>query len=322
MADRAPVAQPSSIQYRRALGTGRPHCAVGDASLGSQDTKIDSPLPTPGMASAGRNVLLRVVQAPGWGIGSDYLRTGLEPLSQHFTLLYYDTRGSGRSSRPADAATMTVSEMADDLEGLRQYFGLESMTLLGHSWGGGIALAYAMRYPTRLNKLVLVDSAIPGFNFSEISQELHKQWGDAKSDPRLANAMASMEADMPVNTDEEFQAKLQRESPWWFYDPTSAVPRYEKTLPGVPSVWAWNAWGANFGPGKSNMATDGKLVAIKAHTLIIEGAQDRVCPLGIANHIHAGIQRSSLIVLEKAGHLPWIEAPGMFFPAVIQFAQN
>src|SRR5271157_4802804 len=84
---------------------------------------------------------LLVIQAPGWGIGSSYLRGGLSPLAEHFTLLFYDTRGSGQSGRPADAKQMSTSDMVDDLEQLRHYWGLDSMALMGHSHGGAIALS-------------------------------------------------------------------------------------------------------------------------------------------------------------------------------------
>src|SRR5439155_2377254 len=99
---------------------------------------------------------LLVVQAPGWGIGSSYLQNGLAPLAHHFTLLFYDARGSGRSSRPSDATGMSTSDMVDDLDHLRQDWRLNSMNVIAHSHGGTIALDYAIRYPGRVDKLVLV----------------------------------------------------------------------------------------------------------------------------------------------------------------------
>ncbi len=57
------------------------------------------------------------VCSPGWGPGSLYLQRGLAPLEEHFTLLFIDTRGSGKSSRPADVKRMSASDMADDIEG-------------------------------------------------------------------------------------------------------------------------------------------------------------------------------------------------------------
>ena len=89
------------------------------------------------------------VTSPGWGPGSLYLQKGLSPLEERFTLLFLDTRGSGGSSRPADSTKMSTAVMADDVDRLRDYLGIDSIILIGHSNGGAIALDYAERYPTR-----------------------------------------------------------------------------------------------------------------------------------------------------------------------------
>ena len=65
-----------------------------------------------------------IEQSPGWGIGSQYLQHGLTPLEKDFTLVSYDTRASGSSSRPIDESRMTTSNMVDDLEALRRFWGL------------------------------------------------------------------------------------------------------------------------------------------------------------------------------------------------------
>ena len=65
------------------------------------------------------------VASPGWGSGMGYLRRGLAPLEAHLTLVHMDMRGSGASTRPADRTHMSQSVMADDIEGLRSFLGLE-----------------------------------------------------------------------------------------------------------------------------------------------------------------------------------------------------
>ena len=63
---------------------------------------------------AGKGPLL-VVQAPGWGAGSQYLQNGLARLESDFTVIYYDPRGSARTSRPSDPKLMATDDMIDDL---------------------------------------------------------------------------------------------------------------------------------------------------------------------------------------------------------------
>jgi hypothetical protein len=108
---------------------------------------------------AGHGPLL-LVTSPGWGIGSLYLQRGLAPLEERFTLLYLDTRGSGGSTRPEDSEQMNTAVMADDIDRLRSYLGLDSINLLGHSNGGAIALDYAERYPQRATNVILIATEV------------------------------------------------------------------------------------------------------------------------------------------------------------------
>ena len=70
---------------------------------------------TIGCSAGGRGPIL-LVQAPGWGVGSTYLRRSFEPLEQKLTLVYVDPRGSGESSRPTVPTKMSTIDMAEDLE--------------------------------------------------------------------------------------------------------------------------------------------------------------------------------------------------------------
>jgi pimeloyl-ACP methyl ester carboxylesterase len=71
--------------------------------------------------------------SPGWGVGSAYLQRGFNSLSEHFRLVFVDTRGSGLSGRPVDPSKMGSADMADDLEALRMYLGLSEISILRHS---------------------------------------------------------------------------------------------------------------------------------------------------------------------------------------------
>jgi len=105
---------------------------------------------------------LLFVTSPGWGVGSLYLQSGLEPLTGDLTLLFIDTRGSGGSTRALDAGHMSRANMADDIEALRRKLDLPTVNLLGHSDGGAIGIEYAVRYPSRVRKLILVETAVRG----------------------------------------------------------------------------------------------------------------------------------------------------------------
>src|SRR5437899_10996715 len=76
----------------------------------------------------------------------DTLARDVEPLTDTFTLVFHDYRGSGRSA-PASADTYRFERLADDLDELRAHLGLDTPALLAHSMGGFVALMYALRHP-------------------------------------------------------------------------------------------------------------------------------------------------------------------------------
>ncbi|MHB8487195.1 MAG: alpha/beta fold hydrolase [Candidatus Acidiferrales bacterium] len=261
---------------------------------------------------------LLIVQAPGWGIGSEYLQNGLAPLEAHFTLVFYDTRGSGQSGRPADEKKMSTSDMVDDLEGLRQYWRLPRISVLGHSHGGAIALGYAIRYPKRVEKLILVDSNIQDFNEEAIVQkELETRKGDKRFEAAIAEAMKPW-PNLQLTTDQEFGASLARVLPLYFYDPDKYAPLLEKTAPSLPSVWANHANAA--ADAKPMIKEDGRMNRVRARTLLLVGQNDWICSPAIAERIHAAIRGSKIRIFERTGHFPWIEDSDEFFRDVTRFA--
>ena len=91
------------------------------------------------------------------GLGLDHTTlSSLEPLADRFTLVFYDHRGNGRSSGAIES--MTWENLTADADALRQTLGFDRWAVLGHSFGGHIALEYALRYPERLSQLLLLDT--------------------------------------------------------------------------------------------------------------------------------------------------------------------
>src|SRR5215216_257189 len=100
-----------------------------------------------------------VVLHGGPDFDSNYLLPDLDRLSDSFRLIYYDQRGRGRSAENVRAEDVTIHSEIQDLESLRRYFKMESLAVLGHSWGGLLAVEYAVRHPDRLSHLILMNSA-------------------------------------------------------------------------------------------------------------------------------------------------------------------
>jgi proline iminopeptidase len=97
-------------------------------------------------------------QHGGLGLDHTHLHPWLDPLGDVLRLVYYDHRGNGRSDGPFQK-TWTHADLTADAEALRRELGLGRMVLLGHSYGGFLALDYAVRYPDLLSHLILVSTA-------------------------------------------------------------------------------------------------------------------------------------------------------------------
>lgn len=88
-----------------------------------------------------------------------YLLPELDRLADAARLVYYDQRGRGRSAAGVAPESVTIASEIDDLECLRRHFGLETLALLGHSWGCLLALEYATRHPERTSRMILLNAA-------------------------------------------------------------------------------------------------------------------------------------------------------------------
>jgi proline iminopeptidase len=89
----------------------------------------------------------------------DYLLPEFDRLAQRFRIIYYDQRGRGRSADGVPPDEVSLESEMDDLNHVRRHLGLESMALLGHSWGAVLAMEYASRHPERLTHLIPMNAA-------------------------------------------------------------------------------------------------------------------------------------------------------------------
>src|SRR6266478_3215209 len=104
--------------------------------------------------TVGRGAPLVIVHG-GPGASHDYFLPYLLPLARQNRLIFIDERGSGRSEKLDDPKGYTVESMVEDVEAVRRGLGLGKIALLGHSYGGVVAQAYAFKYQANLGHLIL-----------------------------------------------------------------------------------------------------------------------------------------------------------------------
>lgn len=250
---------------------------------------------------------------PGWGVGSKYLQRGFESLSEHFRLIFVDTRGSGLSGRPADSSKMGSVDMADDLEALRIHLGLPTISILGHSNSGAIALSYAERFPSRVDKLVLLDSQVLGLSAAADTQRILQE---RATDPRFEAAVKvvltffSGQAN-PAQSDESLGSFIDQVLPLYLYQPEKTLALLKQNISGTISSYAFASQFAADGANRTDLTQS--LDQIAAKVLIVVGRHDFICPVALSERLHQSIPQSQLEILEESGHFSWLEEPERFF---------
>ncbi|MFD1951478.1 alpha/beta fold hydrolase [Sphingomonas arantia] len=263
---------------------------------------------------------LLLVASPGWGPGSHYLQKGLQSLESTFTLVYIDMRGSGGSSRPADRANMSQSDMADDIEDLRKLLRINTIDLLGHSDGGTIAIEYAERHPAHVRRMILIEPAVQGDRERSMTEATLRLWAN---DPQYSAAVREVrEQDWStIPDDDAFARSVERMVPLYIGDPARDVAALSASLKGAKlSSYAAKAEGDAEAKAARDQVKD--LPNIRARTLIINGTADWICPYPVAQRLNAAITGSQLSLYANKGHFPWIEAPARFFEEVTQFMRK
>jgi pimeloyl-ACP methyl ester carboxylesterase len=262
------------------------------------------------------------VVSPGWGTGSSYLQKGFEFLQSRFRLVFVDTRGSGRSGRPADAGKMGSSDMADDIEALRDHLGLARVPIIGHSNSGAIVLYYAERYPDHASKVVLVCSQVIGLDWIKDTRVILRQRSD---DPRYSEAVRTATDYFdgkldPGKTDAELTAFVGRILPLYLERPEVNLPQAREDLAGAISSYAFRA--QNAADAAAHIDQAGALGQVKANVLIMAGRKDWICPIALSERLHDDIINSRLVVFEQSGHFPWMEERDKFRRELTQFLGN
>ena len=95
----------------------------------------------------------------GPGLPCDYLRESHSCLvDQGYRVVAFDQLGTGASDRPTDASLWTIGRYVEETETVRKVLGLGKVHMLGHSWGGWLAIDYALTYQENLRTLILEDT--------------------------------------------------------------------------------------------------------------------------------------------------------------------
>lgn len=244
--------------------------------------------------------------------GHEVLWPALSPLAGKRQLVLYDQRGRGATPAPPAPRAATIEHDAGDVGAIRQALGLRQWDVLGHSWGGAIALLGAERDAEGTRRVVTADAVGPT---SAWMPALHQE-AMRRLDAGGRAALARFDAAALGDPDPERQSAYSRTIyPAWFADPELAA--------FFTSPRAISATGAAIVARLRREGYDWRplLRALLRPTLVIHGERDAL-PYTAAEELAATLPAARLLPLAGAGHMPFWEAPEPFFAAVDAFLSD
>ena len=233
----------------------------------------------------------------------------LSPLAEARQVILYDQRGRGETPAPADPLAARIEDDADDIPALRRALGIRRWDVLGHSWGGGIAMLGVARDLAGTRRLVTANAVGPT-----------NHW------------MPDLQANALARVDDERRAILTSLYPEALETPDVAVHgAYSRA--SYPAYFVDPEFRARFSPPEA-VSTTGAAVAARLRregydwreplralstpTLVLHGEGDALPPSVAAEHAQL-LPRARLSLIPAAGHMPFWEAPQRFFQEVDAF---
>lgn len=279
--------------------------------------------------AVGRGAPLLIVHG-GPGASHDYFLPHLLPLARHNRLIFIDERGSGRSERLEDPKRYTVEGMVEDLEAVRTVLKLGKVSLLGHSYGGVLAQAYALKYQQHLSHLILASTFPSTTQMNDVFERMKQRMA-----PELREKIESMEKSGLFGHGSEYKKNRYPDEymiaawgegyfPYVYRNHPDA--NYDPLDDGKMS---WDLYREMWG-SHGEFVIDGnlksveyveRLPSIHVPTLIVVGDHDE-CDPALSEEMHSKIPASKLDILPDSGHMTFVDQPKLFIRAVSDFVQR
>jgi proline iminopeptidase len=240
----------------------------------------------------------------------NYLLPDLDRLADSLRLIYYDQRGRGKSVVNVQPDDVTIQSEIEDIDLVRAYFGLESVAVLGHSWGGLLALEYAIRHPQRVSHLILLNSAPVSHDDLALFREARRATAaeDLAQMQALSSSARYQAGDLQSDADyyrihfrralrqpEQLERLIQRLRA----NVTPEGIRKARTIEARLYDQTWLLSDYNLLP---------RLKQLNIPALVLHGDYDFV-PVACAAHIAAAIPGARFVLLSECGHFSYIERP-------------
>jgi proline iminopeptidase len=308
--------------------------ALSLALLGAGDARAQRPqregfVVTPDSASlyyrvigSGADTIIAIHGGPGVDLES--IAGDFAALGANHVVIFYDQRGTGKSTLPTDTTRLTATQQVADLDAVRRQFGLARVTLVAHSYGPLLAATYAIAHPDVVRRMVFFGPVPPrrGTFWTRFAQSLAtKLDSSAKLRMAAANRLLS-------DTTIDAQQACRR---YWAEAMRPRLAETDRTLPLIKSDLCASApAGIRYGLRTTNrivMASYGDwdiraaLRKVPAPTLIVHGEEESI-PMDLVEEWVSALPHARLMRVPRAAHFTYAERPDLVWPAVEAFLRE
>jgi len=255
-----------------------------------------------------------LVRHGGPGAHHDYLLPQMLELARDHELFFYDQRGGGRS-KTDDRTPITWRTNVDDLDRVIAEWSLESPTIVGYSWGGLLALLFAIesaagRTRSRPARLVLIDPAPVTVEFR---RAFESEFARRQSSAEVGTLRAQLaESGLRERDPEAFrQRNFELSVAGYFADPSASHDLTPFRVTGRVQQSVWESL------GDFNLLAPGQLGSVHVPAIVIHGRQDPI-PLA-SSEAAARALGADFVAIDHCGHVPYVEQPDALFSAIKSF---
>ncbi len=219
-------------------------------------------------------------------------------LARHFRVITYDNRGAGRTSAPD--RPYTIAGMADDLAALLDALKIDKAHILGFSMGGYVAQEFALKYPSRVNRLILLATAasVDGYGRVVLGNWINVQRSNMSREHIVRFRAPYLYTSNLLDDEARYERSIQN---------SVSNPYAQQDHAFLRQAHAILAWDASARAG-----------GIKAETLVMVGKEDLLVPPRNSEKLNKLIPGSKLQVLD-GGHLGAMEFPNEYNAAILEF---
>jgi proline iminopeptidase len=263
---------------------------------------------------------------PGGGGGShDYFHPWLRPLARGLRLVTYDGFGRGRSEKAARPSQYSFRRDVEEVEALRRALGIERLAVLGHSYGGFVAEAYALAHPDRVTHLILSNAMVRGADWQRANERFNLRL--AATFPELWARVEALRRSGVKESDPRLQAAYgesfpQQFSLFYFFDRRKAAQiRFDETTFNMEQYLAICGPDCDFQVGEPMRSLDFRagLSRWRKPLLAIAARADGIVTPDLVLALRKALPSTTLVTFEESGHLPFVEEPERYVQVLRDF---